>query len=470
LLLWAGCEIGDLEQSVRAHGLEGTLTRLRDAGVYVTHEEFDGTQPICRNGLTLAPDPGDFDNPSIPHTRVNIPGSTGGTRSAGKRVFYSWDLFSEIAVNESLLYQSHGVIDVPFAIWYPILPGFAGISHVLTSSKFGVPPDRWFSQVRPSDTAAPFLVRLALEGLVWSGRLRGMRFPRPKFTKVQEAESVASWMAQVKQKSGASVLRCYTSSAVRVAEAAMRSGMDIAGCAFFVGGESLTDRRHGYITKTGARAYARYVITELSAVAAGCPYAVSPGDMHLYMDRLAVIQRPRIVAHSEVSVESFLFTSLSRYSPKVALNTEIGDFGRLSTHPCPCLLGQLGFVQHLSGVASYDKLTGEGISILGTDFEALIGTLIAEAGGCPDDFQFWEEQRADGVINLVLALTPNVYDALGDRIRSEILNRLPMLKGGALASTLWQQARTMKVVKSTPLLTKGGKMTLILPRSQWLSK
>ena len=42
----AGCEFGDLVRSVRDHGIEETLRTLRQAGVYVTFEEFKGRKPI----------------------------------------------------------------------------------------------------------------------------------------------------------------------------------------------------------------------------------------------------------------------------------------------------------------------------------------------------------------------------------------------------------------------------------------
>ena len=50
LLKLAQCEMGDIENMVEAEGLEKTLRALREAGVYVTFEEFKGREPIVRNG------------------------------------------------------------------------------------------------------------------------------------------------------------------------------------------------------------------------------------------------------------------------------------------------------------------------------------------------------------------------------------------------------------------------------------
>jgi hypothetical protein len=61
LLRQAGCELGDLRRLVVSDGLEGALKSLREAGVYVTFEEFKGRKPIVRPGLTLAVTTRDFD-------------------------------------------------------------------------------------------------------------------------------------------------------------------------------------------------------------------------------------------------------------------------------------------------------------------------------------------------------------------------------------------------------------------------
>ncbi len=63
LLKLAGCEMGDIGNMVRAGGLEGTLRILREAGVYVTFEEFEGRMPIVRNGEVIPVQAHEFDNP-----------------------------------------------------------------------------------------------------------------------------------------------------------------------------------------------------------------------------------------------------------------------------------------------------------------------------------------------------------------------------------------------------------------------
>ena len=65
LFAQAGCEFGDLEASVGRDGLEGTLRRLRQEGVYVGFEEFKGRRPIKRGTVCFDVRAADFDNPYL---------------------------------------------------------------------------------------------------------------------------------------------------------------------------------------------------------------------------------------------------------------------------------------------------------------------------------------------------------------------------------------------------------------------
>src|SRR5436190_10251825 len=53
LLGHAGCELDDLRLSVRRLGLEGALHELREAGVYLTYEEFKGKRVVVGGGRTF---------------------------------------------------------------------------------------------------------------------------------------------------------------------------------------------------------------------------------------------------------------------------------------------------------------------------------------------------------------------------------------------------------------------------------
>lgn len=88
LLKLAHCELGDIENMVKSKGLENTLRSLREAGVYVTFEEFKGREPIVRDGQVFHVREHDFDNPYLSHY---YKGETGGSTCPGTRVSIDLD-------------------------------------------------------------------------------------------------------------------------------------------------------------------------------------------------------------------------------------------------------------------------------------------------------------------------------------------------------------------------------------------
>ena len=81
LLEHAGITIEDLEQVVADTGIDETLGRLYDEGVYITFEEFKARRPIRRGSLELHVTLADFDNPLVGgHVRGQTGGSGGTPR------------------------------------------------------------------------------------------------------------------------------------------------------------------------------------------------------------------------------------------------------------------------------------------------------------------------------------------------------------------------------------------------------
>ena len=468
LLLWAGCSYSDLEDSVRHEGIERTLEKLRDKGVYVTLEEFKGKSPIVRRGLTVEPIEADFDNPCF--MGKGIEGSTSGSRSRGTRVLYDWDFFAEEAANEFILYETHGLSRVPSALWMPRLPAISGIHNLLIHLKFRKPFDRWFSHLGKEMVPPAIRDRLALAYIVSLCSFFGLKVPKPEFAGIDDADKVAFWLADA-GKNGGRVLKTYTSSAVRVAQAAIDSGLDIGGSVIFAGGEALTERRKRFIESAGVNAYPRYVATETGLIGAACPNRSGPDEMHLYLDRLAVVQRERTTTIGKCLVKSFLFTTLSPNTGKILLNTETGDFGKLQVKSCSCLLGGLGMNVHMSEVRSYDKLTGEGMTLLGSDLDDIVGGLIERAGGSPDDYQFWETQDENGLSKLNIAVSPNLRSLNESDFRETLLKKLrDENQGASITSTIWQQADIVRVVRFYPEMTKGFKILPIIQKPETSSE
>src|SRR5689334_749954 len=83
LLRYAGMGFDDIRDAVRRDGLESTLARLRDAGIYLSFDEYKGRKAIQRNGRTY----------EISGTDVHMPGAgathhlyTGGSTGPSIRV------------------------------------------------------------------------------------------------------------------------------------------------------------------------------------------------------------------------------------------------------------------------------------------------------------------------------------------------------------------------------------------------
>jgi hypothetical protein len=461
LLLWAGCRYGDLEDSVRYKGVEKTLDKLRDEGVYLTLEEFKSKIPVYRQGLTIEAGERDFDNPFLMGKAIE--GSTSASRSRGIRVMYDWDFLTEEAANELILCEIHGLSNVPLALWLPGLPAISGIHNLLMNVKFRKPPERWFSHLG-AETSQPSLKdRLFLEYIFWYCRRFGLSVPKPKFTTINNALKVAEWMGKTRRNKGTCTVRTYTSSAVRIARSAVEKDIEIAGCTIFTGGEPLTEMRRRFIESSGVKVFPRYVATETGLIGASCGNGSYPDDMHVYLDRLAIIQRDRKTVIRGHDINSFLFTSLSLNAGKILLNTEIGDFGSLTVRPCRCLFGEMGMNVHIRNVRSHDKLTGEGMTLLGSDLDDIVGKLIEKAGGSPDDYQFRESHDSGGLSKLIIAINPEIKNLneedFIDAVMKGLRNKSP---GSTITSQLWEQAGTFRVVRAYPEMTMGNKMMPII--------
>lgn len=452
LLAWAGCEYGDLTQSVRRHGLEQTLAQLRDAGVYVSLAEFKARTPIQRPRLLLQPHENDFDNPFF--TATGLEAATSGSHSHGSRVVYDWALFNEQAANELILNELHGVRTTPLVLWLPALPAIAGVSTAMMNVRFRRVPLKWFSQT--DWNAGSFLSRhrLAMEYLLGCCRVLGQPLPRPEFVDFSHAGRIAEWIALTKKEVGPPLIRTYVSSAVRLAQAARERGLDISGSVILSGGESLTEHRRQFIEATGVRVFPRYSATETGLIGAACTHRTSTDDMHIYVDRFAVIQR----------AESFLLTSLSPHTGKVLFNTDIGDTGALATRRCSCAFGDLGMETHVANVRSRDKLTGEGMAILTTDLEEIIGALVERLGGSPDDYQFWETEDQGELARLKVAVHPRLGNLDEEQFIRAVLDKLSRAHGpGKFSAQIWKQSGFLEVVRAEPQLSKRGKHLPIIP-------
>jgi hypothetical protein len=199
-------------------------------------------------------------------------------------------------------------------------------------------------------------------------------------------------------------------------------------------------------------------MTELGDVAQPCADAQALDDFYFLEDKLAVIQRTKPIGESGLTVGAFFFTTLLPSSPKLLLNVDSGDYGKLERRDCRCLLGQLGLYTHMSEIRSYDKLTSEGMTFLGSDLIRLTEDLLPEKfGGYPTDYQFVEVE-IEGIPNVLVRVSPRIgaidEAALIDTIMDALATRSAAHK---MMADRWREARTLRVLRAEPVVTMVGK-------------
>jgi len=398
LLEVAGCQFGDIEPLVNKEGVEATLKKLLAEGVYISWEEFKGRKEVVRGGQHFQFKARDFDNPYLP---VYYQKQSSGSRSAGTRTTFDLKHQLEKSYHELLSLADNNALDVPMGLWFPVLPAATGIGNALRYWKVGNPAVRWFSPVDERQAQSSLTHRLAMRYIIYGSRLWGTRLPWPEYVGLSEAVKVAQWMAETRRQSGGCCLSCYVSLAVKVCQAAIENGLDIAGTHFFSGGEPLTEAKRRQIEAAGASVTPRYAMSEVGRIGYGCSRASAADDVHLLHDSVALIQRRRKVEHIDIYVDAFVFTPLLPTSPKILLNMESDDYGVMEARQCDCLLGQLGFNTHLHSIRSFAKLTGIGMNIVGTDFVRILEEVLpAKYGGAATDYQLVEEEDSRGQTHL----------------------------------------------------------------------
>jgi hypothetical protein len=456
LLAAAGCERGDVERLVRQEGVDGALAKLRAAGVYVTFEEFKGLRPIERNGVSVRPRAEDYDNPALRrYYRV----ATGGSTGTPRRVLLDLDYFAMRLPLQVLMDQAHGLWHVRHVQWAEIPPGH-GLEAVLLRVPLENTPERWFTPVWAGEDGPGWRFRMATRAIIATARASGAVVPRPEYLPFDRAEVIARWAAAAARQDGRSGVRAHVSKALRIAVAAEERGIDLTGVTITSGGEPPTPAKVRRITATGARFIANYFLTEAGPMGFGCAQSADPNDQHLLTDHLALVPWRRDVPGFDVAVDAFHFTTLLSSAPKLLLNVETDDYGIVEKRACGCPLGSFGFTTHLREIRSFSKLTGEGVTLIGSAMERILDDVLpAKFGGSALDYQLVEEEDEGGFTRLTLYVHPRLsLRDDGDAVAA-VHDALGRMGGMADVSRgVWAQARTLRVRREPPRLTARGKL------------
>lgn len=461
ILRWAGVEFGDVRSLVEKAGLEGALGKLYEAGVFVTIDEIKGRRAIERPGLQIPASRSAFDNPLL---TSHYEAKSSGSRGPRTRVMIDLAMLEHEAAYVHQYLDAFDLWHRPYAVWRPVPPTAAAVKWLMRLEKLGKPLDRWFSQTRHEFRHGQWQFGLFTLATVGIGRLAGRRFPAPEHVPADAPSPVTRWLAEVKRHGPPATLDTMVSSAVRVCIDAKELGLDISGTLFRVGGEPLTDAKARIVANAGCRVICFYSITEMSFVGAPCADPEGADDVHLLTDKIAALIRPRLVSGG--SVDALIYTTLLPSSPKLMLNVESGDFAHSSTRDCGCPMGRLGFTHHLREIRSYEKLTSEGVTFMGTELLRILEEVLPRYfGGAPTDYQFMETEEA-GLSRIFIVASPRLGPLDEAAMIDRILATLRAYPGGIAMTQLWTQGQTLQLLRREPFRTESAKiLPLYLQRS-----
>jgi len=449
----AGCEQSDLAESLKRRGLEATLSKLAAEGVCLSHDEFKGKTPLVRAGREIPCTPEALLNPV---SRGYIPGISGGSRSRGTPNRKSVEMQICRDAYEQLRNREFGLDTRVMGLVRPILPSASALRNSIDRVRSGGKVDRWFSTCGGPRDAAHY--RLLTNFVVGLGRSIGAPLPFPHRLPPNDFCPVAQWIAAHRREGRSCVIRLFVSAAVRVAAAAREADLDISGTIFMVGGEALTPSKRATIEDTGAEVYSTYVISEVGVIGSACRQMKSGNSVHLHSDALAVISRKRIAPLSGMPVNSLMFTTLLPVASSFLINVEMDDSGVLEPATCQCEYSAAGLTTQVCDISSYGKLTGQGITLLGSDvMNILERALPVRFGGAPGDYQL-VEREGGGQTEIILRVSPRTGAASAAEVREFFLHELRKCYGGSLAARLWTNSGGLSVTFEEPCVTPAGKV------------
>ena len=144
------------------------------------------------------------------------------------------------------------------------------------------------------------------------------------------------------------------------------------------------------------------------------------------------------------------------------LNVEIDDYGTIEMRGCGCPLEDLGYTQHLSNILSFSKLTGEGVTLIGSDMIRILEEVLpARFGGSSLDYQLLEEEDDSGLTRLNLLVSPKIQLQDDKSVTEAVMNSLAQLT--PFSQSIWDQAETIRIKRMKPIWSERGKcMPLLL--------
>jgi hypothetical protein len=455
LLRDARCEYGDIVDSIHKRGLSASLAQLKEAGVYLSFDEFKGKKRVRRNGADYLVNPRFMQSSSGTRMMSTRSSNTSGySLEVGMRLHY----LKERSCYESVMIEMLDLADVPFGIWYPALPASAGALGALRYAKIGRPIDQWFRT--PLAGAQPGIsTYLSSEILISTLRKQSAKFSRPHLVGNDQIEEILDWILTQKKKHGRCGFQSYATRVVRLAQAAVESGHSLHGVHFVVGGEPLTTAKKQTIIRSGADVCLRYMASEIGTIGVQCGTPAATDDQHLAADLVASISDGPKGENGKL-----FFTTLSEHAPLVLLNADLGDRGVLEKRECGCRFGELGLNTHISKIRSSAQVTCAGMALpiflLNKISEEV---LVAKYGGTTVDYQWVEEENENVRTKLFLHIDPSVGPLNEASVLADIASAIGKYGPGArIMAELWHQEQTIAIKRCKPICSGFGKQPALL--------
>jgi hypothetical protein len=443
----AGCEFGDVRTLVSQEGVESTLLKLRDAGIYVTWEEFKGRSPCRRGSATFQFHEGEFDNPI---RRGHYTVTSGGTSGAPVRMRIDLEDHAESAPDWAVWFEAHGWMGQPLVFWTPTHTGMA--NRYLKCAKFGAPYARWFATT--GMTAARDRFRSAITHGV-ARRVGG--YSKPEFAPVSQPAIVGEYLVSLLRQGFRPLVNTAPSVAASLSIWAQERGWSLGGVSFLLGAEPVTAARVKTIEASGGRSFATYGTSEAGWIGAQFPDAEFPDEVHVFRDAYAVVPQR---TEDEADATPLLLTGLRRASPKVLLNAEIGDSAFIVEGRGGPVQDELGYNLRLHTIRSFRKVTVFGATFAVADlYRILEESLPARFGGTLRDYQILEDEDERGVSRLRLLVSPEIGAISNTELRDFFLRELGRQRAfyGFMARVL-EDADALRVERRQPTVTARDKL------------
>jgi hypothetical protein len=455
LLRLAGCELGDLARLVRQDGIEGALRKLLRHGVYLTIDEFKGRRPAIRGGRTIEVRPELLRNPSAAgHT----PLQTGGSRGKATPVPVDLAFIRDRAVNASLVFEAWGGAMWRRAVWG--VPGGAAMIHALEFSHLPAGLAHWFFTLDVATSGLHPRYRWSVRALRWGSSLASRPIPAPDYAPPENPRLLLEWMTRVLREGEVPHVHAYASAAAGLCQAALESGLSLAGARFTLAGEPTTAARLAMVREAGADGLPYYASVDTGPIGYGCLRPEAPDDFHLLHDFQAVIPAGDEGPRLRLPVTALMVSSLRNTAPYLLLNVSLGDQAVIADRACGCPLERQGWSLHLRDVRSFEKLTAGGMTFLDVDLVRVLEEVLPRRfGGGSTDYQLVEDENESGRPILRLLVHPRVGSVDSDAVIGAFLDAIGVGFGAERVMGLaWRNTKVLRIERRAPLRTRAGKI------------